>query len=201
MSGPGIEVVVFDLGGVLLRLNEARSTFGLEQDDSTFIQTWLMSESVRAFERGDIGEIEFAGRVRDEFELPYDGHEFLRRFRDWPDALYPGVTDLLDQIPGSAGTALLSNTNSVHWYHGDIDAALRPRIDHIFLSFETGLLKPDQDAFIQITRQLHCVPGKILLLDDNPLNITAAAQLGFITRLTRSMDDLRTALAEHSLTG
>jgi len=196
VTDSNISAVAFDLGGVLLRLNEARSTFGLDEDDSTFIQTWLMSPAVRMFECGKIDENQFASNVLDELPLRIGRQEFMRRFRAWPDCLYPGVASLLDHIPAETKTALLSNTNPVHWYSGDMREVLRSRLDHIFLSYETGHVKPDAAAFAQVVECFGCPPEEVLFLDDNPLNVDAASQFGLFAKLTRGIHEVRVALRE-----
>jgi FMN phosphatase YigB (HAD superfamily) len=194
-----ISLVVFDLGGVLLRLRDARTTFGLDADNSSFIRTWLKSESVRQFERGEIGDETFAQQVVQEMELPYDHSEFLQRFGSWPDGMYQGIPELLERIPDHIGTALLSNTNALHWNQGSIDETLRSRIDHLFLSYESGLLKPDEEAFVQVLEHFSRAPQEVLFLDDNPLNIAAAKQLGITARLTRGEREVREILEAERL--
>jgi hypothetical protein len=51
MSDSGsYKVILFDLGGALLNLRDPISTFELDIDGSEFLQTWIMSPSVRALE-------------------------------------------------------------------------------------------------------------------------------------------------------
>ena len=191
-----ISLVVFDLGGVLLRLNDVRESFGLDADDTDFLRIWLESPAVRMFECGEIEELEFAGKILAELQLPYDHHEFMRRFRAWPGGLFPGIPELLERIPQHTATAILSNTNPVHWHQGNIDDTLRSRIDHLSLSYETGLLKPDDESFTRVIEHFGCAPRETLFVDDNPLNIAAANRLGIRARLTRGYDELHDVLAE-----
>jgi putative hydrolase of the HAD superfamily len=69
----------------------------------------------------------------------------------------------------------------------------------LFLSFETGLLKPDLSAFKQVLNALNCKPQELLFLDDNALNIESALQLGIQAQLTRGADELREHLARRRL--
>jgi len=199
VSTPDISVVVFDLGGVLLQLRDARSNFGFDADDAAFNETWLKSKSVRRFERGEIDHDAFAAQVVKELYLPYGNDEFLQRFERWPKALYPGVCDLIDTLSGRVQTALLSNTNAVHWNRSDIGERLRHRLDHCFLSFETGELKPDPSSFIQLLDKLQCESRQALFFDDNALNIEAALELGFRAHLTRGAGELHEQIAQTGL--
>lgn len=199
MSRTDIAVVVFDLGGVLLELREARDNFGFDADDATFNETWLKSMSVRRFERGQIDRDEFAAQVVQELRLPYSNEEFLKRFEHWPKALYPDVCDLLDSLSGKVHTALLSNTNAVHWNRRDIGGPLKSRLDHVFLSYETGKLKPDVSAFYQVMKVLKCEARQVLFFDDNVLNIEAALEIGINAHLTRGASELRKHIAQAGL--
>jgi putative hydrolase of the HAD superfamily len=107
-----------------------------------------------------------------------DSREFLERFDAWPERIYPETIALLDAVPAGIGRALLSNTNATHWDRSDIAAALSGRFDEIFLSFRTGLLKPDQEAFVQVTRAYGMPAEAFLFFDDNRLNVSAAAATG-----------------------
>jgi len=189
-----IKVLLFDLGGVLLRLNSPARTFGLAQSEEEFLQQWIQSKAVRRFERGDVDATTFAASIVSEFRLPYGADEFLRRFEAWPDELYQGIPELLDSIPKRYSKALLSNTNALHWHRMDVNRTLEQRFDNVFLSFVTGYLKPDAGAFRHAQETCACEPGEIAFFDDNPANVAAAAGLGCHAFLTRGIAELRSAL-------
>ena len=48
-----IELVLLDMGGVLLNLHDPLATFDLDVDQDDFMETWLLSPSVRRFESGE----------------------------------------------------------------------------------------------------------------------------------------------------
>jgi putative hydrolase of the HAD superfamily len=190
-----ITVLLFDLGGVLLRLREIAANFGIPGDELQFHRRWIVSPSVREFERGAISAEEFGRSIVAEMGLPYEWQEFLQRFDRWPVRLFSGVPEMLAQLAGNYRLALLSNTNAVHWARDDIAGVLEPLLDYTFLSFRTGLLKPDNDAFEQVLGHYECEAREILFFDDNPLNVDAANSLGFRSCLTRGMSEVRSALA------
>ena len=64
------KVILFDLGGVLLRLNDPIETFGLQINQNEFKERWLRSPSVRTFESGGMNTEEFARNIVAEAELP-----------------------------------------------------------------------------------------------------------------------------------
>jgi putative hydrolase of the HAD superfamily len=194
-----VSVILFDLGGVLLHLRDTGPTFGVTGDERDFHRRWILSHAVREFERSAIDFEEFARRVVVELKLPYDAVEFLQRFDSWPGDLYRGVPEILEKLALEYQVALLSNTNAVHWQRPNVAGVLEPLFDHTFLSYRTGLLKPDPDAFAQVMNHYSCTPKVILFLDDNPVNIDAANAIGIRACLTRGIDDVRQALTDNGV--
>ena len=195
-----IKVILFDLGGVLLSLNDPIETFGLQMDQNEFKERWLRSPSVRTFESGGMNTEEFARSIVAEAELPYDWQEFRLRFDAWPDQLFDQTLSVLQAIPAKFKRALLSNINALHWGRDDIAGRLAGCFDHSFLSYETGLIKPDRDAFELVVNTYNCRPCEILFFDDSPLNVTAAANYGIQAVLAAGIDAVSQTLEERGVT-
>ncbi len=194
-----VKAIVFDLGGVLLELRDPIENFRLRITESEFLERWLLSSSVRAFERGTIDAQAFARSVVEELDLQMEWPDFLDRFDAWPVALFPDTLALLDAIPSGIKRGLLSNTNAIHWGRTDICGCLAGRFDREFLSYQTRLLKPDRESFLQVTEGLGCQPRQILFFDDNPHNVSAAAATGMQAFLAKSPADVREVLLRYSL--
>lgn len=188
------KVILFDLGGVLLKLRDPVSTFELQVDETEFLRTWIMSPSVRALESGQIGGNEFARRIIAEMELPMGWQELLDRFNNWPDGFFPKAIELVGRIPPRYSCAILSNTNAVHWQQVDVPGNFGDRFDRYFLSYESGLLKPDQESFLQVVTSYACRPEEILFFDDNPVNVAAASNEGITSVRIQGPDDLEAGL-------
>ncbi len=192
----GVKAVVFDLGGVLLRLRDPIENFELSLTEPEFLAVWLNSPSVREFERGAIDAETFAQSVVNELGLPMDWRRFLERFHAWPQTLFPETLAMLRAIPSSIRRVLLSNTNAAHWGRQEISGALAGLFDLEFLSFRTGLLKPDRAAFDQVREACGCDAGEILFFDDNPGNVTAARAAGLRAFLSSGPAEARRILDE-----
>lgn len=193
------KVILFDLGGVLLRLNDPIETFGLDIDIAEFRDRWLRSPSVREFEGGRIDSEDFAKKIVVEADLPYDWQEFIERFDSWPDRLFDETLELLNAIPKTYSRALLSNINALHWGREEIAKPLAGHIDRFFLSYETGCVKPDREAFELVTKSFECRPGEVLFFDDSPLSVTAAADYGMEAVHTVGIAAVRETLFEHGV--
>lgn len=188
------KLLLFDLGGVLMRLRDPATTFGLALTVDEFNRRWLLCNAVREYERGLIDRDVFASRAAVELALDYGAEEFLQRFDRWPHSIYPGAVELLHSVAKRFATAILSNTNAMHWERQDIRDRILPAVDHAFLSYETGFVKPDPAAFEQVATRYNYAAEKILFIDDNPLNTAAAARYGMQTATCSGLDSVRAAL-------
>jgi HAD superfamily hydrolase (TIGR01509 family) len=193
------KVILFDLGGVLLKLRDPISTFELDMDESEFLRTWIMSPSVRALESGQIDGEEFAQRIVREMKLPMAWQELLRRFNEWPAGFYPKAKELIGRVASRYTCAILSNTNAVHWQKVDVGKHFGDNFDRYFLSYESGLLKPDQESFLQVIENYACLPQEILFFDDNPANVRAAQNEGIASIRIDGPDTLEFALTDAGL--
>jgi putative hydrolase of the HAD superfamily len=142
---------------------------------------------------------EFARNIVAEAELPYDWQEFLRRFDAWPDRLFDETIDVLNAIPKHINRALLSNINALHWGRDEIAGQIADHLDQAFLSFKTGLVKPDREAFEMVAKTYACQPDEILFFDDSPLNVSAAASYGMQAVLAVGIGDVSAVLRERGV--
>jgi HAD superfamily hydrolase (TIGR01509 family) len=176
-----IEVILFDLGGVLVRLTGVPTMLEWTPGDLTepeLWEKWLRSEAVRSFESGTIDHQQFAATIIEEFRLSVSGDEFIAAFETWTDGLFDGVEELLNSLRSHYRLATLSNTNAIHWPKLTTVMGLATLIDTHFPSHESGLLKPDAAAFDNAVKQLGVTPDQILFFDDNDLNVTGARKSG-----------------------
>jgi HAD superfamily hydrolase (TIGR01509 family) len=72
--------------------------------------------------------------------------------------------------------------------------ALFDLFDHIIVSGEVGLIKPDREIFELTLRQIDRKPSACIFIDDNDENVRAAESMGFATVHFRSPQQLADAL-------
>lgn len=192
-------LILFDYGGVLLRLNEPVGHFGLGTDHADFLDRWLHAPAVQAYETGRIGTEEFGRRMVADLALPYSPDEFIQRFDAWPDRVAPATAALVQSIPAHIDCAILSNTNALHWANQDIPGDFGGRIGRCFLSFELGRMKPDPAVFRHVVEATGHGPGDILFIDDTARNIDVARHEGFRARHCRDVEALAGVLRAEGL--
>jgi glucose-1-phosphatase len=201
MSRPAqqIEVVLFDLGGVLVELTGVPAMLGWLGNRITVDELWrkwLSSPVVRDFERGRLAPDVFATQIIAEMSLAVAPQEFLATFTGWIAGLYPGALELVNSLPAGLVRATLANTSVLHWPRLMNDLRLEAAFHHHFPSHLTGRIKPDQEAFQHVLDTLGCRAEAVLFLDDNQLNIQTATKMGMQAACVRGAAEARQALAE-----
>lgn len=195
-----IEVILFDLGGVLIELKPSPFPKDWFPENRSFdLSQWFKSATALAFERGDISAEEFARALASDLGLTKTTQEILAEFTAWPTGLLPDAHELLVQLGSSHRLAALTNTNELHWPRITGEFHLPQYFSEIYASHRIQSAKPHRDAFLHVVNDLEVAPADILFFDDNPDNVTAAAGIGITSRLARSPDDVRRHLGELGL--
>jgi putative hydrolase of the HAD superfamily len=192
-----IKGVLFDVGGVLVALDGMPSLAKwLGNTAPTALHTrWMACPSVVAHETGKVDAATFAAGVVADLQLRITADVFLDDFCRWPQGLLPGARELLDDIPRSCRVAALSNTSAVHWDR-IAGMGLGQRLEHAYLSHQTGYLKPAREAFLAALEGMALSPSEVLFLDDGQVNVDAAERLGIHARLVASPEEARAALTQ-----
>lgn len=196
VEGPQIELVLFDLGGVLVDLSGLDTFLDRHRlDRAEFWPRWLGTGRVTDFERGACTADEFATAFVDEFALDISPSQLLAEFAEWPGPLLPGAAELVADV--TVRTATLSNTNEVHWAgafdrHGVLDL-----FDEHYPSFVLGMSKPDPAIFLAVAERTGIDPARIVFVDDNQVNVDGAIAAGLVAQRTVGPTETRRALAPH----
>jgi glucose-1-phosphatase len=193
-----IDVVLFDLGGVLIQaggVGPMRELCGIESEQELWAR-WLGCRWVQLLEAGRCSDEEFAAGVVADWELPVSPDDFLAAFAGWEGVTYPGAAELVAEAADVARIGCLSNTNALQWTAHYESLPIVGSFEFRFLSFELGLVKPDRAIFETVAVRLPVEPDRVLFLDDNVVNVEGAADFGFHTRHVRGVDEARRALVD-----
>lgn len=175
------DVILFDLGGVLIELTGSARLLEwathLKSIDQLW-QFWLTSPIVRSFETGRSTSEQFATTLIAEMGLEVSAEQFLAEFTGWPTHPYPGSQALLKELAEHYRLGCLANTNELHWKRISEEMGLLDLFHVTLASHQIGVLKPDQEAFLYSVEKMRAEPERILFLDDNLLNVQAAQAVG-----------------------
>lgn len=196
-----IEIVLFDLGGVLIELSniQAMGRFFGEQPEEEIWRRWLGCPWVRRFERGHCSADDFARGMVESWAMGTSPEIFLEAFVGWPRGLMPGARELVQSARSRIPVGCLSNTNPLHAERHALEEAVYELFDHRFLSHELGLVKPDREIYDHVVGALGVPASRILFLDDNQINVDGARAAGLPAERTRGLAEVRKALAHYGL--
>jgi putative hydrolase of the HAD superfamily len=197
MEKPSPELLLFDLGGVLIEWDGIEPLLKLTGNRLTADQArrfWLESEWVRKFERGGCSPEEFAGGVISELSVDLTQEEFLEAFLSWDRGPMPGAADLVENLYKQIPLACLSNNNALHWNRLHKNHDLQSFFRYRFVSHEIGLVKPDPEIFEFVITNVPFDPGEIVFFDDNPECVEASERAGIRAFRTRGVEELKQVL-------
>lgn len=200
-DGERIEVVLFDIGGVLARFAGLESLRELTHatSETEVAARWLHSPWVRRFEAGACDERTFAAGVVDEWQLPYTPEEFLDVFPTWLDEPFDGAEQLLRETAARRSVGCLSNTNALQWRTVISRWPLCSLFEHRLMSFELGAVKPDLELYQLALARLPVGADRVLFLDDNRLNVEGARAAGLRAEQALGVAQARGVLERHGL--
>ena len=93
------------------------------------------------------------------------------------------IFEIINKLRGKYKTAILSNADaiSVRARFEKQNFPLEKYFDYIFISSETGLLKPDPEAFKHSLNIMEVKPEGVIFIDDTKGNILSAESVGMNT--------------------
>lgn len=187
-----IDLVIFDLGGVLYNIdfertrtalaalpgyNGADITFGVDVQDDTFLRV----------DRGEMSDEAFYQQLRDRFGFTCSDADIEAAWCAILIGPFADAADWVASIRAQRPVVLLSNISYPHLRHAL--PLMQPILQHVeraFYSCEIGLRKPDPHAFLHVTSTMGVTPTRTLLIDDSSANCAAATELGMrVYQVTR----------------
>ncbi|RKR03242.1 putative hydrolase of the HAD superfamily [Kushneria sinocarnis] len=192
------QVLLFDVGGVLadwdgttplVELTEGR----LDRDQAR--RFWLEFKPLVPFETGRASVHEFTGPAVEALGLDMSREEFAARFDSWMAGPYEGAMALLERIRPDFVRGVLSNNNSMHWARFLEQSRIDRYVEHVFVSHQTGLRKPDRAAYEHVIDALGQPAEAFHFFDDNPECVEAARSFGMQATRVRGVGELEAALA------
>lgn len=174
-----VELVLFDLGGVLIELTQLKPLWFGTRDDSEedLWNLWLTCDLPSRMDSGKLTTDEFveAWRTRWGIGAPHD--EVKSAYQNLIVGPLPGALDLVTETRRHTATGCLSNMNPCHWPRVS-QFGFGELFDHSFVSHQVGHAKPDPEIFEHVIESIPCEPDRTLFLDDNILNVEAALDFG-----------------------
>ncbi len=196
-----IQTIIFDLGGVLVRTEDRiprqllAEKFGMTYEDMDSLV--YGSPTSKEAGEGKISAEQHKETVLKTLGLPLDS---FKSFGDefWGgDRLDKKLVEFIEGLRGEYTTALLSNAwddlRSLLVNLWKIDGIF----DHIFISAEVKLAKPDPRIYQHVINELQQDPSEMIFVDDFIENVKAAKAEGLHAIHFRYRDQALNELAEY----
>lgn len=187
-----IKTIAFDLGGVIITIDQEQAIRRFKEIGALEVEKWLDPYT----QTGIFGDLEHGLITAEDFRRELSklvGKEMTAEqcayawqgyAKDVPMRNLELVKKLRQQ---GYRVVLLSNTNPymMQWaMSSDFDGhghSLADYFDHCYLSYQLKLMKPSEEIFRHVLYQEQTFPNEILFVDDGPRNVAAASQIGFRT--------------------
>ncbi len=194
-----VKVLLFDLGGVVLKVSFAR---GLEVwanysgVPSTTLQTRFNLDSFyEQHERGEIISSEYFETLRQSLAIHLTDQQFEEGWNAIALGEVPGIQTLLQKAKAHFSLCAFSNTNFTHleYIHQHYRGVLS-LFEKLFASCEMGKRKPSLEAFNMVIEELGVQPHEILFFDDLLENVEGARAAGLQAVHVQIAKDTKKAL-------
>ena len=184
-----IKNYIFDLGGVILRIDYNRVVRAFQQLGITnfgeHYSKAAQDQLFDAFEKGNITAAEFRAQIHALSGIHIPDADFDNAWNAILIDLPSENIDYLKQLGAQHRLFLLSNTNEIHERGFNsliMDAFGRPVLDEcfekIYLSHHMHLRKPEAEIYRSILEENSLEPGETLFIDDSLQNIKGASETG-----------------------
>jgi FMN phosphatase YigB (HAD superfamily) len=175
-----IRNVIFDIGGVLLRLRyqtfiEYLAGAGIDMSN---LPKWLEQVDLAAHERGEITGEELLGRIAAMARRPLDADELRERWLDMFDRAHE-MFDLAAGLKDEYRVFLLSNIGDLHWRHLNARYGFDDLTHGVVASFRVGAIKPSAAIYREAERRFGLEPPSTVFIDDLPPNVAGAQACGW----------------------
>jgi putative hydrolase of the HAD superfamily len=203
MTQSPIDVILFDLGNVILPFNHHqiaeklfRFTREKEFQDPQKIFSYLFDHRDGIINDFDVGKIlppEFFQSVKTTLDLSISFEEFLPL---WNNIFVEDreVSQIILSLKDRWRLGLLSNTDPLHFNYILSEFPIIQIFDKWILSYEVGFKKPAVEIFQKAIQWASVEPKKILFIDDIKKYVEVAISLGMCGIHFISSDQLREEL-------
>ena len=199
---PNIEAVIFDLGRVLVGIDNDVMVEKLFEhigtDDPQLVARTMQSSHMIDLCSGRIDLQGFHRRMSETYQsdLSFDTFKEL-----WCSIFYTmdGAEELTKELNGTVKLGLLSDTDAIHWNYLRNRWPWLETIPNPTLSYEVGLMKPAPEIYRKAAANTGTPPEQCLFIDDLEANVRGALAVGMQAIRFESHARLRTQLEEFGI--
>ena len=187
-----IKNIIFDLGGVILNLDYAKTVdefkkIGLLNFQDLYSQK-MQNILFDDFEKGEVSSAEFISCLIDSENLKIKEIDFINAWNAMLLEIPIKKLEFINSLKKDYKVFLLSNTNEIHIYKFEDDLKKNNMLnqfykcfDKVYYSSRMGKRKPEENCFKQVLEENQLVPQQTLFIDDSIQHIKGAKRVGIET--------------------
>jgi putative hydrolase of the HAD superfamily len=196
----GIRALLFDLGGVVIEIDPDRMLQHWlphsRLDLSAMRERLYADEAFRRHERGQLETAGYMAHLAERFEIDAAAEHIVAGWNAILVDTIESTLDLIDDLRLHLPCFAFSNTSPVHRASWSTRfPRLEQTFEHLFLSFELGLRKPERVAYEAVARAIGVPASSILFFDDLAENVEGARAAGMQAVQVSTPEDVATAIA------
>lgn len=195
-----IKNLIIDLGGVIINLTRNRCIdafvqLGVENIRESIVNNYQHKELFMQIELGSMTSAVFRDNIRRLSGRPLTDTQIDTAWIAMLGDVSESTLHLLLDLRKRYNTMLLSNTNEIHWqwaeqnYFSYQGHQASDFFNHIYLSYELHMLKPNGDIFEYVLKDADICAAETLFIDDAIPNCRTAESLGIHTYTPQPRED------------
>lgn len=183
-----IQNVIFDLGGVIIDLNESatiKAFADLFEKSEEEIRLFSKEPFFKEYEVGKIDDPTFRAKIREEFEYTGSDDKIDAAWNAMLGKIDKDKVELIHRMSEKYTLFVMSNTNDIHirffhklFEHISGGRSFNTYFKEVYLSQEIGERKPNPGAWQVILNDHQLAAENCLFIDDKLENIEAVRKLG-----------------------
>ena len=196
-----IGVVLFDLGNVIAHIDFDSFWRSLNLSDlekrTPFKDKY--KEFTKAYETGLLLTSEYLQKLYSLFNQQYTLSELKWAVESIIEDPVEGMDKLVQEVSANCKTALVSNTNELHYSLSKSKIASLQHLGKHYCSYILQVMKPAYGFYDAIVKDLKCDPSTMLFVDDLQENIDGAVAAGMCGVRFESVQQLKIVLKSYNI--
>ncbi|MCY3884517.1 MAG: HAD family phosphatase [Gammaproteobacteria bacterium] len=178
-----IELVLFDMGGVVVSVHPRRvfrhwaQASGVRFEE--FVGRWSIEQHYKDYETGRTSFEQLVDGLNNQLGIGMSIDDWKIGWNELVGQPFQDVLQLVQRLASELPVYCFTNSNPEHesiWANNCKEELSVFRA--VFNSSTIGLRKPDVDAFLNVSIRMETSPSRVLFLDDNRENVRGAIESG-----------------------
>lgn len=196
-----IKTVLFDLGNVLVRIDPGSfwKELGFISEGKIIPFREEYTSRLIRYEAGYLSTDDFLSGLCSLFTDNFSINHLEKAFSGIIREQVEQMIDIVQAVSSKCETALVSNTNEIHYNICMTSCKALKLLQKHYLSYQMLAVKPDFRFYKAIINDQNAIPSDLLFIDDSPENVEAAKEAGMKGVLFKNIDQLKIALESEGI--